>query len=279
MKKINLAVCAAFCLACQAGLPAPAAADGDQEILAAHPIEVYPGSVPEKAGSETARLSKDGIGAVRSFYKSRLKPGDRLEDFSGDGEAGFSVIYTKKVGNRELTALEVRVSARTEKTPPHQAFGELHNQTQLGRHSEAEFKLLESEHAAIGSAYFRRAPGGGTEADLILERAHKAAHPDEQKLKAAGRKHKVSDGDKAEAKELKRKMKELKAQGDIAGMMALAQGSKKFQGPPAGMEEAAKMAAEDRNRDTWDIWVKCLKDTSVAAYRTRLEYSPAALKN
>ena len=74
-------------------------------------------------------------------------------------------------------------------------------------------------------------------------------------------------------------MKELKAQGDIAGMMALAQNSKKFQGPPAGMEEAAKMADEDRNRDTWDIWVKCLKDTSVASYRTRLEYSQAALKN
>ncbi len=282
MKKIDLAARAAFCLALAAALPLPASADGDQEILAPHPMAVYQASVPEKGGVDNVRLSKDSLGMLRAHFKSRLQPGDRIEEFSRDDEEGFSVVYAKKVGKKELRVTQVTVTARADKAAPHQAFGELSNQVRMGRHSEAEFKLLQNEHAGIESAYFRRAagaPGKGSEADLILERAHKAAHPDGDKLKAAGKNHKVSEGDKAEAKELKRKMKELKAQGDIAGMMALAQSNKKFQGPPAGMEDAARMAAEDRNRDTWDIWVKCLKDTSVAAYRTRLVYAPAAIRN
>jgi hypothetical protein len=279
MKIRNLLAAAALCLAGQSA-PGPLFADGGEEILVAHPMPLYPGSVEAGGAAKQVRLSKDGLAAAQKFFEMRLKPGDKVKPFSGDGEAGFDVTYTKKVGSRELTVMEVRVTARTEKRPPHQAFGELGAQVSAGRHEEAELKAIEKEYGEIDSAYFRRAAGqNGDEAAALLARAHKQAHPDEDKLKAAGRKSKVSDEDKAEAKELKKKMKELKAQGDFAGMMALAQSSKKFQAPPAGQAEAAKLAAQDRNRDTWDLWLNCLKETKAAAYRTRLEYSSDALKD
>jgi len=280
MKIRSLAAAAALCLAGQAFGPEVLRADGGEEMLFAHPMPLYPGSVTASGTAKLARLSKDDLAAVKKYFEARLKPGDKVKPFTGDGEAGFEITYTKKVGSRELTVLEVRVTAQTEKRPPHQAFGELFAQVSAGRHKEAELKALEKEYGEIDSAYFRRNPGqDGDEAAALLASAHKQAHPDGDKLKAAGRKNKVSDEDKAEAKELKRKMKELKAQGDFAGMMELAQNSKKFQAPPAGQAEAARMAAQDRNRDTWDIWVNCLKDTKAAAYRTRLEYSQDALKD
>lgn len=280
MKIKNLLAAAALCLAGQGFAPGALYADGGDEILAAHPMPLYPGSVTASGEEKLARLSKDDLAAVRKYFEARLKPGDKVKPYTGAGEAGFEVTYTKKVGSREQTVLEVRVTARTEKRPPHQAFGELSAQVGAGRHKEAELKAIEGEYGAIDSAYFRRSAGqAGDEAGALLARAHKLAHPDEARLKAAGRKSKVPDEDKAEAKELKKKMKELKAQGDFAGMMALAQNSKKFQSPPAGQAEAAKLAAQDRERDTWDIWLNCLKETKAAAYRTRLEYAQDALKD
>jgi hypothetical protein len=281
MKTRYLFLCAALCAAAQGLAPAALRADEGEEVLTAHPMAVYPGSVEAKDGDRLARLSKDDLPALRKFFESKLQPGDKIEEFKDDGEAGFNVTYTKKMGRRDQTVQEVRVSVRTEKRPPHQAFGELNAQVSMGRHKEAELRALEKEYGGIDTAYFRAYRGEGRardEAERILEAADKEAHPDSDKLKAAGRKSKVSAGDKAEAQEFKKKMKELKAQGDIAGMMALAQSNKKFQAPPEGMADAARMAAEDRNRDTWDLWVKCLKDTKAAAYRTRLEYTADSLK-
>lgn len=282
MKLKDLAVCAALLAAAQCFGPGALRADEGEGVLAAHPVAAYPGSVAERDGDRLARLTRDDLAAVRKFYESKLQPGDRIEPYAADGETGFTVVYAKKVGKREQTAFELRAVTRTDKRPPHQAFGELNAQVSMGRHAEAELAALQQRYGDIDSAYFRTVPGEGRsrdEAALLLEAAHKAAHPDGDKLKAAGRKSKVSADDKAEAKEFKKKMKELKAQGDIAGMMALAQGNKKFQSAPAGMADAAAMAAADRDRDTWDLWVKCLKDTKAAAYRVRLEYSADALKD
>lgn len=267
---------AVLCLSLMGPAARPLFADGDQEFLTAHPMPLYKGSVQADETNKLERLSKDDLSAVKKFFEANLKPGDRLEPFSKDGEKGFVIHSTKKTGSRELKAFEVRVSARSEKRPPHQAFGELFAQLRSGRHKESEFRSIEKEYADVDGAYFRRVREGGrtkSEGDLLNERAHREAHPDQDKLKAAGRHNKVSADDKAEAKELKRKMKELKAQGDIAGMMALAQSSKKFQAPPADQMEAARLASQDLDRDTWDLWVKCLKDTKAAAYRTRIEYS------
>lgn len=275
MKIKNLVAVAALCFAVQG--PAALFADEGEEILLPHSMPVYPGSVQVDENNSLNRLTKDSLAAVRKYFEANLQPGDSLKAFTESGEAGFSVMYTKKVGSRSLTVLQVRVAARSEKRPPHQAFGELNAQVGAGRHKQPELQALLKEYGEIDLAYFRRA-GAGSEDEQILGRAHKEAHPDEAKLKAAGRKNKVSADDKAEAKELKKKMKELKAQGDFAGMMALAQGNKKFQAPPAGQLEAARMAAEDRNRDTWDLWVNCLKETRAAAYRTRLEYASDTLK-
>lgn len=274
MRIKKLMLFTAFCLLA----PGMGFADEGEEILTAHPMPMYPGSVQAGDANKLARLVKDDLAAAKKYFEAKLQPGDKIVPFSKDGEKGFEVMYTKKMGVREQTVLEVRVTARSEKRPPHQAFGELFSQVSAGRRKEAELKALEKEYGDIDSAYFRGS-ADGDEDKLILERAHKLAHPDEDKLRAAGRKNKVSADDKAEAKEFKRKMKELKAQGDIAGMMALAQSNKKFQSAPAGMADAARLAAEDRNRDTWDIWVKCLKETKAAAYRVRLEYSAAALKD
>ncbi|MFA6029432.1 MAG: hypothetical protein WC969_06245 [Elusimicrobiota bacterium] len=273
MTKNTWFLSALLCLTVQAFPPGQLFADGDVEFIVAHPMPLYPGSVAAKDSDEQRRLSKDDLGAVKRYFESRLKPGDRIETFSKGGETGFKVVYARKIGRKELTAFEVSAAARTEKRPLHTAFGELSAQVQSGRHKDAELQKMLKEYGDIDSAYYR-----GNEYKEIAERAGKEAHPDQDKLKAAGRHNKVSADDKAEAKELKRKMKELKAQGDIAGMMALAQNSKKFQAPPANQMEAAKLAAEDRSRDTWDIWVRCLKDTKAAAYRTELRYGENVLK-
>ena len=276
MKIRTLLLCAALCPA--AG-PAPVLADGDVEMLEAHAMPLYPGSVEEKDGEKLNRLTKDDLASVRKYFEARLKPGDRIEDFSGDGEAGFRVIYARKVGKRELTAQEVSAAARTDKRPPHNAFGELNAQVSMGRHGRAELDALLREYGDIDAAYYRAARGARArdEYGLLEERAFAEAHPDADKLKAAGKRGKVSAGDKAAAQDLKRRMQELKKQGDIAGMMALAQSRNQFQAPPAGMAGAAKTAADDLARDTWDVWVKCLKDTKAAAYRVRIDYAAAAL--
>ena len=72
-------------------------------------------------------------------------------------------------------------------------------------------------------------------------------------------------------------MQELKAKGDIAGMMQLAQNRKEFHGPPANQREAMNLAMDDRNRDTWAIWLKCLQELKSAAYTTKIEYGSGVL--
>jgi hypothetical protein len=63
-------------------------------------------------------------------------------------------------------------------------------------------------------------------------------------------------------------MQEMKARGDIAGMMQMAQ---QFQGATKG--ETANQAAGEMNRDLWPLWSQCLQDMHAVAFRTRLEYS------
>lgn len=64
-------------------------------------------------------------------------------------------------------------------------------------------------------------------------------------------------------------MQALKAMGDIAGMMSLAQkssASARQTGPGASAMDAM-------NKDAWDIGVKCLQDLEKVAYKTRLKYN------
>ena len=143
MKIKNLFAAAALCFAAQG--PGTLLADGGEEILLPHPMTVYPGSVQVDEDNGLNRLTKDSLAAVRKHFEANLQPGDSIKAFTEDGEAGFKVMYTKKVGSRNLTVLQVRVASRTEKRPPHQAFGELNAQVSAGRHKEPELQALLKE--------------------------------------------------------------------------------------------------------------------------------------
>ena len=149
-------------------------------------------------------------------------------------------------------------------------------------HTEAELQAAETAYGEVATAYYRTVQDPQTgktinEGELIVKRAHKAAHPNEAQLKEAGKQNKVSDEEKAAAQEVKRQMQELKTKGDIAGMMQLAQSRKEFQGPPANQQQAMQLAMADMNRDTWPIWINCLQELKAAGYATKIVYSSGVL--
>ena len=285
-----------------AWLPSSLQADGGKEFVTAHPMPMYPGSVPASNTDRSHRLSKDSLDQVQNFFKAHMRPGDRIEPFSKDDGTGFCIVYAEKAGSRELKASEVCASKKAPKSTPknqaieqtiagagvalrkvdHPAFDEMAALVTRGLHSEAELRAAEKEYGGVPAGYFRTVQDPGTgksidEGDLILKRAQKEAHPNQEQLRAAGKNSKVSAEDKAAAQDVKRQMQELKAKGDIAGMMQLSQSRKDFQGPPANQREALKLAQDDRNRDTWAIWLNCLKELKAAAYVTKMAYSSGVL--
>jgi len=291
-----------LCLLVTGFMPPSLYADGGKEFVTAHPMPTYPGSVPASETDRSHRLSKDSLDQVQSFFKARMQPGDRVEAFDKDNETGFCIVYAEKAGNRELTALELCASRKTKKAVPknqameqtiagagvalrkvdHPAFDEMAALVTKGLHAEAELRAAEKEYGEVTTSYFRtvRDPETGksiNEGDLIVQRAQKEAHPNQKQLKAAGKNNKVSAEDKAAAQDVKRQMQELKAKGDIAGMMQLAQSRKDFQGPPANQREAMRLAEDDMNRDTWALWLNCLKDLKAAAYKTKVVYGSGVL--
>ena len=283
-------------------MPTTLHADGGKEFVTAHAMPVYPGSVAISEGDRSQRLSKDSLELVENFFKGKLRPGDRIEPFSKDDSSGFCIVYAEKDGGRELKANELCASRKISASSPqnqafqqtiagagvtlskvdHPAFNEMSALIARGMHTEAELRAAEQQYGAVATGYYRNVQDTQTgksisEGELIVKRAHQAAHPNEAQLKAAGKQNKVSAEDKAAAQEVKRQMQELKAKGDIAGMMQLAQSRKEFQGPSANQQQAMQLAMVDMNRDTWPIWMNCLQELQTAGYATKIIYSSGVL--
>lgn len=253
--------------------PSNLRADGGEEVIQVHPVALYPGSVQEFDTDKTIRLTKDRLDAVRKFFETRKTPGDRLEPFQEERETGINLVFHKKIGGKEQSILEVAFASRKPDAEFHPALGELQEQVALGRHSEAELKTLRQKYRNLHLAYFRQVQDDegqlASEGEVIYRAAYKAAHP---KL-AQGSEGERAAG-KAKGRELRKQMQALKAKGDYAGMMQLAQqGNPGPRQTPGGAAAMTAMA-----RDTWSLWVDCLEALDKAAYWTRLNYHGNALK-
>lgn len=286
-----------------AGLvPSTLHADGGKEFVIAHAMPSYPGSVAVSDDDHSQRLSKDNLSLVESFFKGKMRPGDRIEPFTKGDSTGFCIVYAEQDGGRELKTNELCASKKILASSPqgqafqqtiasagvalskvdHPAFNEMSALITRGMHTEAELRAAEQAYGEVVTAYYRTVQDAQTgkrvnEGELIVKRAHKAAHPNEAQLKEAGKQNKASAEDKAAAQEVKRQMQELKAKGDIAGMMQLAQSRKEFQGPPANQQQAMQLAMADMQRDTWPIWISCLQELQAAGYATKIVYSSGVL--
>ncbi len=61
----------------------------------------------------------------------------------------------------------------------------------------------------------------------------------------------------------------MKARGDIAGMMQMAQ---QFQSGGHGAP-SANQGKQEISHDLWPLWLQCVKDLHAAAYPSRLDYN------
>lgn len=286
-----------------AGLvPSTLYADGGKEFVIAHAMPSYPGSVAVSDDDRSQRLSKDNLSLVESYFKGKMRPGDRIEPFTKGDSTGFCIVYAEQDGGRELKVNELCASQKLVPSTPqnqafqqtiasagvtlskvdHPAYNEMTALVTKGMHTEAELRAAEQAYGEVATAYYRTVQDAQTgksvnEGELIVKSAHKAAHPNEAQLKEAGKQNKASAEDKAAAQEVKRQMQELKAKGDIAGMMQLAQSRKEFQGPPANQQQAMQLAMADMQRDTWPIWINCLQELKAAGYATKIVYSAGVL--
>lgn len=247
-------------------------ADGGDQVIVAHAITVYPESIQEVATDRTIRLTKDRFDVVKKFYESRKIAGDRLEPFKNGNETGINLVYHKAINGKDMSVLEVMFTAKIPDTNYHPALGELRAQVAMGKHSEAQYKVFYNKYKDLHLAYFRLVEDdqgrSASEGEVIYRKAYNAAHP---KLNKGSDSERAAG--KAKSQELKKQMQDMKAKGDFAGMMQLAQQGDKSPGQTTA--GASAMAA--MKQDTWDLWVKCLADINEAAYWTRLQYNGNAL--
>lgn len=233
----------------------------------------YGNAVQAVETDDTLFLTKDGVDMVREFFETNKQEGDRVEAAPAEGKQGFRMSFFKKISGREKSAPLVKVEEKTPDTNLHPALGELKAQAMMGKHSEAEYQALENKYKTLHLAYFRQVSDdqGGTvsEGEKIYRKAYHQAHGKDRSTAQTGGEDQAAG--KAGAQDMKKKMQEMKAKGDIAGIMALAGKS----GGAPGQTKAGAAAMDEMNRDTWDLWVKCLEDIERAAYRTRVKYNAA----
>lgn len=254
-----------------------AAADMDNtEIIVSHPVALYPDAVPESDLSSTPDFyfTKKSIEEVKAFFDSGKQATDRFEPYSGH-EAKGTVLYMEKLGKRfDLVTI-------TEKTGQEfyagQALGQLQALATRGMHSESELREAENKYSKLKSSYFRKINDDNghskSESEIIYKKYLQIAHPDLEKSKGQMEQSEDYKAGKAQAAEIKKQMKEMKAKGDIAGMMNLATSGK---GP--GVPKDAQKYMDAMNKDTWDTWIKCLDEMNTASFPTAIKYKSGIFK-
>nr|NJM01431.1 hypothetical protein [Desulfobacula sp.] len=246
-------------------------ADGGEELPPPRSLPKYGNAVKAVETDDTLLLTKDSVAAVKKFFDTNKQDGDRLEDSPADGSQGFQMSFFKKIDGREKSVPLVRFEEKTPDANLHPALGELKGQVLMGKHSEAEYQALEDKYKTLHLAFFRQVSDDQgrsvSEGESIYRKAYNQAHGKDKSAVQAGGEDQAAG--KAQAQEMKKKMQEMKAKGDIAGMAAMAQ---QFNTSPGQTKQGAA-AMDEMIRDTWDLWVKCLEDIEKAAYRTRLKYN------
>ena len=244
-------------------------ADGAAErMIQAHPVPTYPATAPLQAGETQVLLSKDPLEQVHRFYKARLQTGDRIETLADQGGlVGYQVVYGETIDGQQKAVTLVEFGARSARDTLHPALGELKAQAMMGKRSQAEYQALEIAYGGLNTAFFRQVPDGqgGTisEGEKIYKATKKRLSPVTVQLSEDER-----SAGKTQAQELRQKMQEMKARGDVAGLIAMAQQSS----GGAKQTRVGAAAMDAYERDIWDEWVACLKALQAAAYSTRLNY-------
>lgn len=253
----------------------PAVHADEAEVIQVHPIEVYPGAVLEDVDHPAQMLTKDKLATVKQFFESHKQPEDRFEAFKETRTQGECLVFHDLIGNREETVEELRIIERIpDDDEPFDALGELKRLVVLGKHSEAEYQALEKQHKVLKSAFYRQVKDEKNEKipedEAIYRAASQQAHGELINAKPT-KEEKAAD--QARSKDIKQKMKALKAKGDFAGMMKLAQETKLS---PL-QKRMMSATVSDMEKDAWPIWVKCLEDMAAAAYWTKIQYNGGAL--
>ncbi len=268
-RSVLLAVLVSFCAF---GGAASLRADDTGEVIQPHPLAVYPNAEPQSQ-DRSRLLTREPIAAVKKFYESTLQAGDQLTPYQEDNEQGFRVTFHKRIEGKEQSIVLLEVKTRPEAQILHDALGHLKVLVNEGKHTEEDFQAMVKEYQILTAAYYRQVKdeeGRSVSEDQKIYRA--AESRDRGKNIPEMSKTEKSEG-KAKAKDLQKQMKALKAKGDIAGMMALAQQNR--MSPRQTKTGAA--ALDELQKDTWDLWAGCLRDLKAAAYWTRLQYAEGAL--
>jgi len=243
---------------------------GGEELPPPRPLPKYSGAVQVFETDETLLLTKDSVDMVKKFFDSKKQAGDRVEAAPAEGRQAYLMSFFKTIGGQERSVPLVHFEEKTPDTNLHPALGELKGQVMMGRHSEAEYQVLENKYKNLHLAYFRQVLDDKgrdvSEGEMIYRKAFNQVHG-----KANDASHVPDANQKAKAADVKAQMQAMKAKGDIAGIMNLAQ---TFSANPR-QTTAGAAAMDDMNKDTWEVWVKCLQDIEVAAFRTQLKYTAA----
>lgn len=256
-------------------LTAPLLRSDDTRMVLAHPVAAYPGTVKYVTTDDRVVLTKDSLRAVEGFYRTRLRRGDQFHSLTTEDTQGQVVKYHEVMDGREYALMEVSFEAKRPTGNLHPALGELKAQAMMKPAREAEYKRLEKEYQCLETAFYRMVEDDSgrlvSEGERIYRAVYRKVHAPE--------KLKMSEDEKAEGKAksqaLKQQMQALKAKGDIAGMMKLAQES---QASPR-QTRVGGAAMDAAAQDTWDIWVACLRDLKAAAYWTKIHYHAPLASN
>lgn len=246
-------------------------ADEGEEALTPRPMPKYSNAVKAVETDDTLLLTKDNLSTVKKFYEKGGEDGDRVEPVQSGGKQAFKMNFYKKINGKDKSVQLLEVEEKTPDNNMHPALGELKGQVMMGKHSEVEYQALEKKYKNLHLAYFRQVSNdqGGTisEGEKIYRTAYNQARGKNKTATQASGQDQAAG--KAEAQDMKKKMQEMKAKGDIAGMAAMAQ---QFNKSPGQTKQGAA-AVEEAGKDTWDIWVKCLEDIEKAAYWTQVKYN------
>lgn len=242
--------------------------DAGEEVITPHPLALYPGSVPVFDTDQQLLLTKDDVGLVKKFFETNKQDDDRVEPSNAENRQGYQVTFYKKVKDEEQSIQVLQFEENTPDTNMHPALGELKAQTVMGKHSEAEYQVLEEKYKNLHLAFFRQVLDDQGQSVSEGEKIYRKVYDQVHGKATSGAPNPQDQAMKAKGQDLKKQMQEMKAKGDMAGMMQLAQNFSKS----PGQTKAGASAMAEMNKDTWDQWVTCLKDIEAVAYKTQLHY-------
>ena len=271
---------------------APLLADGGGEVpqpddATTKSALLYPSSQaqPDKP---LDRMTNDSFDKIEAFYRKSFGPYDMIQPYApeqGSFLKGFTVIY--RIHYKGTPADSLYEFARLEITMPDTAayktkvmgseyllpepITSLQRLVNRFGHTQEDYDKLFNEYQWVR---FINSWDPASDGPAIGQKYHEKVFG---KMSATPPKEKAGDAaTRADLEQKEKKMKELQASGDMAGMMALAQEMQAAAGQTGAGEQAQQMQdqmVEGMQKDSWDDWVACLKEMAAAARWTRLAYS------